>query len=294
MQWLLRHYKSLGADPVIGGSLEPQIPASWHSAEPYSHEGRDLNIAVSGAQSSFQDVELARLKDQTSALNLGDGWMVVTIFLGENDLCGHLESCGTNAEQQGRVDTFRRNMDRLLGSLVAWRKRLYINLVELFWISRVASVENTSLRCELTEEIAHECRCLHGSQFNKDERASNAAKLDNVTAGMNGVLVDLAKKYDRIRPDVGVNVAKTLGRSPIPDLSYLSELDCFHPSAKTHHVMSHSLWNSMLRPSKPIDLEDESSLAPLCANATSRMMTIRDQLEVTEPGLSDGSEMIIV
>jgi len=183
-------------------------------------------------------------------------------------ICEQPSSCGTRQEQESIVDQFETNLDNLLSQLIVWRKKLYIHLVQLFGMSSV--VQHQSWRCMVFAQDIHECPCMH-------QGTENATRMDHVTDRMNLVLEQLAEKYDHIRPDIGVNLLQTYNQVPIPDPSYLSALDCFRPSAKTHQRTAHALWNAMLQPSVPTPMSDIAAFVPLCANATSRVVTWKDQ-----------------
>ena len=204
MQWLLGHYHNNNSSNsttavVFGASSEIHPAVTVHADNPYSHRYNDrFNVAVSSATTDFAEKQLDQLKKQMRQKHGGDngGWMIVTIFLGENDLCDRLESCGTAEERQVVLDTFERNMDALLNELIKWRRKLYIHLVELSWMSSVARQQ--SWRCRAEETALKVCQCMHHGG-----NVTVTAKLDLTTNGMNAILEQTAAKYDRIRPDVG-------------------------------------------------------------------------------------------
>ena len=175
------------------------------------------------------------------------------------------------------MEEFRRNLEGFLEQLTSRHKYLYVNLLELFWTSGLLKVESTRARCMEFETVTKECTCLHlGDALHpfahQDKALENAEKLDTVSDRMNGVLYELANKYDfaagGARPDVAVNVVRAWEHWPAADLSYLSELDCFHPSLKTHNIMAQVVWNSMLGAQRgPVDVGNATVQAPACAEA---------------------------
>ncbi len=60
----------------------------------------------------------------------------------------------------------------------------------------------------------------------------------------------------------------------IPDESYVSTLDCFHPSLKTHQLLGIGLWNSMLTPiaQKLVGWQGQP-LTPICPTADTLIYT---------------------
>lgn len=277
LQWILRHYTQQGEAPAAGGATGAHdIPAfgTWGNTDFF-------NVALSGASSCHSNLELDQLKRSFAsrvAEAEQDGWMVVTIQLGHDDvyLNSSLASCGTAEQQQGVVDSYVGNMDNLLSKLVAWRRRLYINLSQISWVTQMAELQRGHPQCQQAEIRAHEADCIHSNLLTESEKKENLAKLQSVADRMNEALVRLARKYNLIRSDVGVNLITmpTVGL----DLSYFSSVDCFHPAAKSHQVMSHAVWNQMLRPLMLGKEQPSSWYSELtCADAASRLMTIRDR-----------------
>ena len=158
-------------------------------------------------------------------------------------------------------------------------------------------MESERQRCLEYEKVFHECLCIHSGD--NTTNFENAKILDTVGARMNEALRDLAEKYDwgsfnrkqfdarsstsasrasglpfEARQDVAVNVVSAWNRSRIPSLDFLSELDCFHPSSKTHNLMAHAVWNSMLGVQKgPIDFNNRTQLEPACAYKDTKLVS---------------------
>merc|ERR1719396_174440 len=94
--------------------------------------------------------------------------------------------------------------------------------------------------------------------------------VDSVAKKMNSVLETIARKYDRRRPDFGVNLFQSPANQQVMHEDLRSSLDCFHPTAKTHRILGTQLWNSMLKPSVPKPMDDWENI-PACASATSKL-----------------------
>lgn len=69
------------------------------------------------------------------------------------------------------------------------------------------------------------------------------------------------------RQDWALVIQPILSQGKIPNINYLSTLDCFHPSLIGHRALAISIWNSMLLPkSQKPSYWNPDSLWPLCPN----------------------------
>ena len=241
LPYFLRFYNAT----LQGAASESfRLPTEIHWQQVYAFAQNDhLNAAVSGSWTKHWDVQFARIHAQLTGEGGDDGpapgkngvvyenwedrWKVITVFLGENDLCNQSAACGSDAEQQTVVDNYRRDMDVVLQHLVTTYRNVYVNLIELFWMKAVFKVESEHWRCMAFEKTFKECPCLHDGN-DDDANKINAEKLGKVADGMNVALRELAERYDgsdgsgNARPDVGVNVIRAWEDEWVPDVSYLS------------------------------------------------------------------------
>ena len=114
-------------------------------------------------------------------------------------------------------------------------------------IQLVAGLEYTQLVqfkgpfCSLV--LPSVCDCLTSGDKAKQD-ASNAMNVK-----FNAVLYELADKYSALNEeDFNVVVQPYLIDTIIPDKSFISTADCFHPSGKGQGLIGTGLWNSMLTP----------------------------------------------
>merc|ERR1739848_563354 len=94
--------------------------------------------------------------------------------------------------------------------------------------------------CGLRRNLIVECNCmdtpLSGGSGPVDD--SQLEELDITVTAFNDRIEMLAAEFNLQRPDFAV-VAVTTGRGQdIPDITYLSDLDCFHPSALAHEALA--------------------------------------------------------
>ena len=76
------------------------------------------------------------------------------------------------------------------------------------------------------------------------------------------------------RDDFAVVLQPILSEGVIPSIEYLSDLDCFHPSAYGQRALAISVWNCMLLPSaqKPVSWQP-SMLFPICPDESTLIRT---------------------
>lgn len=76
------------------------------------------------------------------------------------------------------------------------------------------------------------------------------------------------------RDDFAVVLQPVLSQGKIPSIEYLSDLDCFHPSAYGQRALAISVWNCMLLPEalKPTSWQP-SMLFPICPDENTLLRT---------------------
>lgn len=101
-------------------------------------------------------------------------------------------------------------------------------------------------------------------QRKKADRMANLFRDETVKS------VQKAKRRD----DFVAVLQPILSEGVIPSIEYLSDLDCFHPSAFGQRALAISVWNCMLLPAsqKPTAWEP-SMLFPICPDDSSLIRT---------------------
>ena len=95
--------------------------------------------------------------------------------------------------------------------------------------------------------------------------------MDNATAAFNGAIESVVSKWSRTAfDDFAVVLQPYMEGFVVPEISWLSPIDCFHPSDLAHSFMAMGLWNIMQTPiaAKTHNMDFHTPL--MCANATSR------------------------
>lgn len=229
----------------------PQLPSTGYKKELTN----GLNVALTNAHSWQLSPQVAELQKQGENIsNFDNRWKLLTIMIGANDLCdGHLtgfEACdgnATNAKYIGdRYETYVRNT---LTALRDSMKNIIVQVVSLFSVASVKAARGKSWYCWAKKAVLNECNCLERPSTGGDGDVSSEqlARLDATTQDMNERLEKLTAEFNLQRPDFGVINVVTAKNQAIPDISWLSGLDCFHPSALAHSAFATGLWNSMFQ-----------------------------------------------
>lgn len=223
---------------VVGGAMGPTIPLT---------KGKWLDGAVSHA--SVQDVPaqidylVNTLKTEyAKEVDFQNDWKLLTIFIGANNLCS---ACSNDTRSSPAY--FEQNLRAVLTQVHQQIPRVFVNLVSIFNISGVWDAGQQSAYCRLLWHniTTHECGCLttgveadrkamdiHGTAFNQI-----SAQLADEFAALNDPNFTVV-----LQPGLsGIEIA-TFGES------YLSKLDCFHPSLYANEAFTYMIWNNMMSP----------------------------------------------
>ena len=138
-------------------------------------------------------------------------------------------------------------MDKFLTNVTETLGNVYINLIGTFPLSNVSRVQRANLECAIEHRIIDECGCVDRGN------ATELALLDSNTVLMNTALEAAAATWNgRLRAAGRTDAAvvyhdyMTTSIGGELDRSYLSGLDCFHPSSKAHAALAVGLWDSMV------------------------------------------------
>jgi len=192
-----------------------------------------FNFAKNGAV--VQDVPaqvdnlIAAMKSNT-AVNYEEDWKVITVLIGGNNLC---EVCKDEKANDAAVyeQYLKESLDKL--STVP---RAFVNLVPGLEYTQIAKYKGPL--CALM--LPFVCDCITSTDSSKQDAVRKA------NTAYNEVISRLAATYGR--DDFAVVVQPSLVKSVIPDKSYISTADCFHPSGDGQRMLAVGLWNSMLLP----------------------------------------------
>lgn len=299
MPYLVKQYSPSLVGPARGHFQWDQLgpccgkPPWWSGIE---GDNNQLNVALSGQLARDWKLETDHLTDLVSGKGFGiehlggfpkwtqdqqahyrQSWKILTVFLGMNDVLTTADACSEEGwKRNAIVDDYARHMNDLFDYLAVDKdgvfKNVYINLVMLFRTSYMGLQNTKQGWCRVSGDsfLQSEFPCMR----NGGDIDAQGALVDNVTSQMNQVLVGIASKYDNIRPDFGVNLVQTMADQQITHEDLRSPLDCFHPTAKAHRILGVGLWNAMLKPSYPQDIDGIPRM-PDCIDNHTRLVTYK-------------------
>jgi len=212
-----------------------------------------LNVALSNAHSYELWMEIEELQKQSRAVpDFDRRWKLLTIFIGFNDICDGLssgfEACdGKRDHMITLADRYEANLRAALVTIRDIFSRIVVQLVSLFSLASVKWARAGYTWCKERPHLLVECNCLDKpvSAESADVSAEQLNWLDASVHAFNDKIHKLAVEFNLQRPDFAVIEAVTGRSQHIPDITYLSEFDCFHPSSMAHGAVATALWNSL-------------------------------------------------
>lgn len=211
-----------------------------------------LNAAISGAFSNSLDLQIKYITRQATRLlkpNEINGWKMVTIFIGIEELCHH--SCdAVDGDHLGSPAFFEQNLGQAILKLRARFSKLLVNILLLPDMSQLFDLSSMYPRCrEISNLIATKCPCA------MSKGGAGRWALRRATAEFNSRIIKLTKRLNLLvltetstdsRPrDFGViNTPLLRDTDFIRDIpaNFVSRFDCFHPSVHAHKSMATGLW----------------------------------------------------
>jgi hypothetical protein len=266
------------------GTTIPQLPSERGT---WNVDKDALNVALTNAHSWELAVQVERLKNYSSEIpGFQNRWKLLTLMIGANDLCdggdgnGHEACDGIASHANDLAARYETNLRATLQSLLDSQSRIVIQIVSLLSFSSVYRVRSGHWWCRTLHRAAAECNCLDrsvdgGTAVNDQQLAD----WDRTTGLLNDVIEKLTIEFNLRRADFAVvNVVAIKGQE-IPSGKYLSNLDCFHPSAFAHSTFANVLWNSLFDKRRvPAPISDNSSLyCPTADDVIHVVQTARDE-----------------
>ncbi|KAJ3098017.1 hypothetical protein HDU96_000165 [Phlyctochytrium bullatum] len=193
-----------------------------------------LNAAVSGAKVADLTGQVTTLKNAfTSGRYDANGWKVVSLLIGANDLCA---SCNAGATTP---DLFETRFRAALNSLrTNFGTNTIVNAYQIFNVSQVWFPQQTSSYCSFAQGILNLCPC--------SKTAANRATMDSYAVQYNQRISKVSAEFQF--DNFVVNVQPGASNLIINSLDYLAQIDCFHPNQCSHSSVAGMLWNNMFQP----------------------------------------------
>jgi phospholipase B1 len=223
---------------LIGASVGDHIP-EVHGDDHYP-EDDVLNAAQSSARvEDLLGQQLNYLVQQMQAnpnIDYANDWKLLTVWIGSNNLCG---ACRDDLNVSS--DYYESQYDALLDAIHQQIPRVFVNVISNVNLTHLAVVAR-EFDCQVFHDVWKECSCVFAPEPGQLEA------LNRVTIAYNERLHRLQAKWNNVDDQFAVVVQPFLEQLLIPDLSWVSTLDCFHPSLKTHQELAINLWNYMMLP----------------------------------------------
>jgi len=160
----------------------------------------------------------------------------------QNDACPICESLKPPTVDEA-ADAFGKVLDAVVNKLQQQVPRLFVNLLPMFNVSGVYYLTRNVTYCKDLHTVPIECPCGFSNDIKK------RTFMDSVLQAYNKRMYTIAKKWQQKHlSDFILTLQPFTANLTIPDISYLSTLDCFHPSLKAHEKIGTAIWNSLISP----------------------------------------------
>lgn len=245
----------------------PSCPALQYDAAAMQN-----NAAKSGSlvvdMASQQVTYLIRQVNQNPNIDVQNDWKVLTIMIGSDDLCS---SCTYN-DSYLSPDDYQNNLMATMERVRTSIPRTFVNLVGGFNLSQAYDLSLTTSRCTNVSRLLFiECDCIF-----KPENGPIREIIDSQLVQFNARAQLVAQYYQRkAYANFAVVFQPFALNTHISDLppSFLSRLDCFHPSSYAQQAMAIALWNNMLQPSLSKSTFLNMVDTPICPAADTLLYT---------------------
>ncbi|XP_006504111.1 phospholipase B1, membrane-associated isoform X2 [Mus musculus] len=205
-----------------------------------------LNVAEEGARAQDMPAQaktLVKKMKSTPTINLQEDWKLITLLIGNNDLCLYCENPEDNSTKE-YVKYIQQALDILYEEL----PRVFINVVEVMELAGLHHVQGG--KCAMPLAVQKNCSCLRHSQ-----NLTAMQELKKLNWNLQSGISELSYWHRYMeREDFAVTVQPFFRNTFIPlnereglDLTFFSE-DCFYFSDRGHAEMAIALWNNMLEP----------------------------------------------
>ncbi|XP_065179526.1 phospholipase B1, membrane-associated-like [Sycon ciliatum] len=183
-----------------------------------------------------------------SRIDFENDWKVLSIYIGSNDMCAGCDN--STAWQPVTYKLYKQYFRQVLTGLKAGIPRLFVNVVQLMHVSVVHNATLHSEYCRSMHKSIFEWECSCAFSDTPDGLVMRQ-KMDNLTDLYNLALEEVVAEISAEKSDTFAAVIQPGFTQPVNEtfpISFLSTIDCFHPSLAAHIAMAKVLWNNMLSP----------------------------------------------
>ena len=235
---------------VIGGPTVghlPEVAGEGHdalqdilSAAQSEAKIADLLPGGRGPQIPYMISEMQELNN-LGYMSLKNDWKIVNIWIGANDLCEVCKDMQPDAPH-GAI-YFANLLNQTLTMIHANIPKTFVNLIPFFGLGQIYNLTRPYIWCDTVHSVFSECACM----FSQEE--IDRQNMDLVGTQYNTKMKDLSAWWNSQGiSDFAVVVQPGNIGFKVPDISFVSTLDCFHPSLEAHEMLGVGLWNQMLQP----------------------------------------------
>lgn len=262
---ILAKYSVSGKPPVgaASGFTDPLVDASAifgpKPMGPVNPAHAHLNAAISNGvassgpnQTAWLTKVMAQYEDQ-GKMSLQNDWKLLVFTLGANDLRA---KCRGSSSVPEVVSKWKATMNNTLSLVKQHFPRTFVALLAVPNVGDMGKWGHSTEVCSLVQDHLEGGHCPQGGETKALQVAMNLA------------LEELQDYWsDTVRSDdFAVVYQPFTGNMSVPDISYLSALDCFHPGQKGHAEAAVALWNSLVTPRSQKKTSFSVGAAPICAD----------------------------
>ncbi|KAJ2994594.1 hypothetical protein HDV02_001483 [Globomyces sp. JEL0801] len=261
---------------VIGGSVgEHFVNICYGPLCPPFQYKPDLdrfNAARSGALAANLPDEvdwLIRQMKKNPNVDMANDYKLVNLFIGSNDVCLGCQPFFKDFVFGG--DQFEDTMRDVLFKLQWNIPKVIVNIHQQFDVSQLYDLTRWEPKCIAIRALSLglQCSCAFAPFGDKKRR-----DMKELAAEYNRRLEKIQKDFLADKNDnfmVLLNPSFRDVNIKQWDMSYISDVDCFHPSLKTHELMAVSSWNNLFVPFEQRSTTVNPSVKTYCPTADSRI-----------------------
>eukprot|EP01028_Stygiella_incarcerata_P005280 TRINITY_DN223_c0_g1_i4.p1 TRINITY_DN223_c0_g1~~TRINITY_DN223_c0_g1_i4.p1 ORF type:complete len:359 (-),score=94.54 TRINITY_DN223_c0_g1_i4:286-1362(-) len=229
--------------PTIRGPPLDLLEWKNHRLRPFNPEFDKLDAGISGGTTNCVPSQIDYIASQMKndpSIDFENDWKLITLFIGSNNLC---EVCHhTNVSYP---DVYKKQMHDIIAKVRDDIPRVFLNVIPNLPVTEVYPLIESSEYCIAFHKLIEECSCVVGKDSSDETRALMRERHEE----FNNAIFEIENEFSESNSTTfAVRVQPITDKTVMPTLKYLSSLDCFHPSALGHEILSINLWNSMLTP----------------------------------------------
>ena len=186
-----------------------------------------------------------RLKS-SEFIDFQSDWKLLNLYIGSNDMCAGCEN--STSWQPVSYQQYKQYFRQMLHELETQIPNLFVNVIQLMRVSTVYNVTLKSEYCRTMHESIFKWECSCAFSDTPEGRAQRV-RMDNLTDMYNLALEEVVAETSKVPSNTFAAVIQPGFTEPAHErfpITFLSTIDCFHPSLAAHQAMAKVIWNNML------------------------------------------------